>query len=280
MTELPLSSDWAASRGEKWRSQIAGMEAMLSPIDEPLIARLKLDGPCRIADVGCGGGATAMAILDRAPARSVVHGFDVSPSLVEVARGRVATEARPIRFELADMSIAAPAEKPYERMASRFGIMFFADAQAAFGNLARWLSSGGRFAFAVWGPIGQNLWFSAVRDEVAKLVSIPEPEPDAPGPFRYGEVGRLLHLLEGAGFRDVEVEDWRGPLPIGGRGTPEEAAAFALAAFSSFGELLAQTGPTVFDQARLALSALFSRHLREGKIQMDACVHIVSGTKP
>ena len=45
MNENPAASDWAAARGEKWRAQLAGMEAMLTPVDEPLIRALRLDAP-------------------------------------------------------------------------------------------------------------------------------------------------------------------------------------------------------------------------------------------
>jgi trans-aconitate methyltransferase len=54
------------------------MEAMLTPVDEPLVRALNLDAPCRIADIGCGGGGMTLEILRRAPAGSVVHGYDLS----------------------------------------------------------------------------------------------------------------------------------------------------------------------------------------------------------
>jgi hypothetical protein len=54
MNENPATSDWAAARGDKWRAQLAGMEAMIMPVDKPLIRALHLDAPCRIADIGCG----------------------------------------------------------------------------------------------------------------------------------------------------------------------------------------------------------------------------------
>src|SRR5262249_13722938 len=150
--EMTTSSpNWAAERGDKWRAHLAGNEPMLAPVDEPLLRALQLDTPIRLADVGCGAGATTREILRQAPAGSVVHGFDLSPGLIEVARER----SRQIRFEVADMQTAAP-EKPYDRLASRFGVMFFPDAPAAFANLARWLVPGGRFAFAVWGPLSEN----------------------------------------------------------------------------------------------------------------------------
>ena len=41
MTKEPVA-DWAAARSDKWRRQLAGLEAMLAPIDEPLIKALAL----------------------------------------------------------------------------------------------------------------------------------------------------------------------------------------------------------------------------------------------
>jgi len=58
MNECSAAADWSAARGEKWRAQSGGMEAMLAPVDEPLIRALNLDAPYRIADIGCGGGTT------------------------------------------------------------------------------------------------------------------------------------------------------------------------------------------------------------------------------
>jgi ubiquinone/menaquinone biosynthesis C-methylase UbiE len=137
MNENPAASDWAVARGKKWRAQVAGMEAMIKPVDEPLIHALHLDAPCRIADIGCGGGGTTLETLRRAPAGSVVHGFDISPALIEVARDRARPYERAIAFEIADMATATAPEEPYDRLASGFAIMFFDDPPAAFANLFR-----------------------------------------------------------------------------------------------------------------------------------------------
>src|ERR1700681_1130204 len=106
MNENPAGADWTAARGEKWRAQLAGMEAMLTPVDEPLIRALNLDVPCRIADIGCGGGGTTLEVLRRARAGSVVNGFDISPALIESARARIRSDERAISFEIADMATA------------------------------------------------------------------------------------------------------------------------------------------------------------------------------
>ena len=283
MNQNPTATDWTGARGEKWRAQSAGMEATLTPIDEPLIRALNLDAPCSIADIGCGGGRTTLEILRRAPAGSVVHGFDISPFLVDLARSRKPSDEPAIAFEIADMATATPPQGPppqglYDRLVSRLGIMFFDDPPAAFANLARWLAPGGRFAFAVWGPPAENPWMTSVRQVVAEIIDLPPFDPQAPGPFRYGEAGTLLTLLDRAGFGDLDVSDWREALPIGGGLPAAEAADFALASISSFGELLAEAGNDALSDAHQLLTARFFRHQQDGAVQMDACVHIVTGT--
>ena len=277
-TARMAGSDWVAARGEKWRAQLSGMEAMLAPVDEPLIRALHLDAPCRIADLGCGGGGTALEILRQAPGGSVVHGFDISPALVELARERTRPDERHVAFEIADVATAKP-EKPYDRLVSRFGVMFFDDPRDAFANLVRWLAPGGPFAFAVWGRPSDNPWMTSVREVVADIIDMPPPDPGAPGPFRYGEADDLLALLEQAGSGELDSSSWRGALPIGGGLPAAEAAHFALASFSSFGELLAKAGDDALNEARRSLTARFSRHEQDNAVRMDACVHIVTGTR-
>src|SRR6185312_12449482 len=122
MNENPAASDWSATRGAKWRAQLTGMEAMIMPVDEPLIRALGLNAPYRIAEIGCGGGGTTREILRRARAGSVVHSFDISPALIELARARKGPDERAIAFEVADMATATAPEEPYDRLVSRFAI--------------------------------------------------------------------------------------------------------------------------------------------------------------
>jgi SAM-dependent methyltransferase len=278
--ENPGAADWAAARGAKWSAQAAGMEAMLEPLNDPLIVALGLDTRCRIVDVGCGGGTTAFEVLRRAPAGSVVHGYDISPEVIGLARGRVLPpDERALAFRVADMATAAP-DEPYDRMVSRLGVMFFDDPAAAFANLAGWLAPGGRLAFAVWGPQSENPWMKTVRDVVADVIELPRPDPEAPGPFRYSKPAGLLALLDRAGLGELRVREWRGALRIGGGLPPAEAAHFALAAFSTFGELLAKAGDEALAEARRSLTSRFSQHQVQGAVQLQACVRIVTGARP
>ena len=273
-------SAWVGPRGDQWLAGIEPMEDMLAPVDEPLLGALDLRELRTVADLGCGGGGTSIAIARRAPTGTVVHGFDVSPALVAHARGRLGQDAHSLGFHVADLTSARP-RTTYDRLVSRFGVMFFDDADAAFTNLARWLGPAtrrGRFAFAVWGPARDNPWFTTVRDVVARFIELPAAAPNAPGPFRYGDARTLTEILARAGFDDLAVRDWRGALPVGRALSATDASRFALASFSSFGELLAAAGGDAFARAHHALTEAFVPLHRGGAVHLDARVHVVTGS--
>lgn len=274
-TRLP-SADWAAERGVKWNVHLAGLEAMLAPLNAPLIRALHLDTPCRIADIGCGGGGTTAAIAHQAPAGSTVHGFDLSPDLVTSARLRHASRDPTLTFAVSDVATAPSPDLRYDRLVSRFGILFFDDPPAVFANLTDWLAPGGRVAFAAWGPPGDNPWTSSPRDVVAKFIDLPQTAPDAPGAFRYADYDTLLDLLRQAGLDRLDVHTWRGTLALGGGLTAAEAARFALTS-SSMAESVADAGDATGDAVRDALTQHFAQYERDGVVRLDACVHIVTG---
>lgn len=277
MSEMLASADWASQRGEKWSAQLEGMEAMLAPVDDPLIEALQLDGkPCRIADTGCGGGGATLAIARRAAAGSVVHGYDISPALIDRARARGNATAE---FYLADTSTAQP-PAPYDRLASRFGIMFFDDPATAFANLRGWLAPGGRFAFAAWAAPSANPWMKLVKDTVAEFIDVPKVDPDAPGPFRYAEAPKLIALLQGAGFGEVDVREWRGKLPVGGGLPAAEAVKFALDGFSSLADWIkTEQDRQAMVKAAEVLTGRFSKYVEQGVVRIDAHVHLFTGIR-
>ncbi len=273
-----MKYNWSGARGQKWRAHMERMEAMLAPVDSPLIDALRLDEAYQVADIGCGGGGTSLEILRRGPKGTSVHGFDLSSDLIEAARARIAEKETGVRFEVADAGTAS-SEVRFQRLCSRFGVMFFADPSSAFSNLSRWLESGGRSAFAAWGPVADNPWFRCVREVVAQVVELPSAKADAPGPFRYAEVEPFLALLRRSGWSKLNAQAWRGQLPIGGGLSAKDAAQFALTAFALFHELLSEAGPRAFEQAHRSLSERFEEHTEDGVVRMEACVHIIEGER-
>jgi len=116
---------------------------------------------------------------------------------------------------------------------------------------------------------------TSLRAVVAEIIDLPKPDPDAPGPFRYAGAEKLVALLEGAGFDDVDMRDWRGRLALGGGLSPVDAADFAMQAFS-VGEFLGDAGDATLDEISRALTAELSQYEEDGTVRMDARVHIVA----
>lgn len=270
MREKASEYDWAGGRGAQWRDQLDGMEAMLAPVDAPFIAALALDAPCRIAEIACGGGGTTRAIAAAAPAGSDITGFDISPDLVAAATARAGTVAR---FVEADVARYRP-ERRFDRLASRFGVMFFDDPAAAFANLRHWLAPGGRLAFAVWGPAAEVGFMAQIRAAIASVIELPPADPDAPGPVRYGDPARLIALLDAAGFHDAASHSWHGALPVPAT-TPEAAADFLLASSSTAAPLLGAP-PAQREAARASLAEACAGQWRDDRAWMPVRVEIVT----
>lgn len=298
------ASDWAGERGKKWVENLAATERMLAPVDAPLLQALALDRDLRVADIGCGGGQTTRQIAkaifgagvcpqERAQDAAAtlvshsacVHGVDVSPDVIAAAKRGVSgaslgdgvSVSDAVQFYCVDAGTAAsPEPSRYQRLSSRFGVMFFDEPLRAFSNLARWLVPGGRFAFAVWGPLPANPWMHCLREVVAELVELPPPQPDAPGPFRYADAERFCALLNQAGFSEVNGKPWSGKLPLGGGLSAADAATFCLSAFS-VGEMLGDDS-ALLRAAETRLRERFEAFETEGRVLVPASVHVVTGT--
>lgn len=147
----PYTDDWAGEMGVRWLAGIDPFEAMLSPIGNALLANAACKAGERVLDLGCGGGATSLAIAASVGPSGSVVGVDISPDLIAKGRERAqAAGARNVAFECVDAATYRP-DRPFDRMVSRFGSMFFPRPVEAFSNLHRGLRPDGRIDLAVWG---------------------------------------------------------------------------------------------------------------------------------
>jgi hypothetical protein len=117
-----------------------------------------------------------------------------------------------------------------------------------------------------------------VRDVVAEVVEPPTPAANAPGPFRYANEDSLLRLLQDAGFMSLEVHNWQGSLAVGGGLGAADAASFTLSTFS-VADAVAQADEDSQMCVRQTLTERFSNHLDDGRVWLDAAVHIIAGCR-
>jgi len=272
--------DWAGEMGLKWLASLSLFEEMIAPIGDALLARADYQLGETVIDLGCGGGATTLAIGQMVAPSGKVMGVDISPDLVTAARARVTKAGvANAEFTCADASTVTLPEAPYDRIFSRFGSMFFEDPVSAFSNLHALVRKGGRIDLAVWGPPRDNLWMMEMMGVVRNHVEVPPAVPRAPGPFAFEDLEYLGEIMQGSGFADLDVVAYEGLQPVGGVGaTPEQAVDFALSAMAA-GRLLREKGEAILAAASQELTEVFALHHVPGKgVMMQGKAWLISAT--
>lgn len=146
--EALKGEDWAGEMGARWLVSLDRFEGMIAPIGAALLARAAYQPGERVLDLGCGGGATTLAIAEAVGPDGAALGLDVAPMLIERASQRAAATGSKARFVCSDAATAALNEPPFDRLFSRFGSMFFETPAAAFTNLRGMLKPGARIDLA------------------------------------------------------------------------------------------------------------------------------------
>jgi ubiquinone/menaquinone biosynthesis C-methylase UbiE len=259
--ENPQSEDWAGEMGLKWLANLSLFEEMIAPIGNALLARADYQPGETVIDVGCGGGATTLAIGQAVGDTGRATGIDISPDLIAAAQERAGKIGHAnVGFTCSDAAFIQLQDTPYDRLFSRFGSMFFDEPQIAFSHLRSLLKKGGRIDLAVWGPPRENLWMMEMMSVVKNHVEVPRAIPRAPGPFAFEDLEYLEEILTSSGFSEMDVVAYEGLQPFGGEGaSPEQAVEFALTSMAA-GRLLREQGDAVLEAASEEMAELFARH--------------------
>jgi SAM-dependent methyltransferase len=220
---------WNGPAGQRWCDRQALQDELLAPISGLLLERARAAEGERVIDVGCGCGATSMALARKVGARGHVLGLDISAPMLARARARAEAEL-PVDFILADATVYPFAPASFDLLFSRFGVMFFADPVLSFSNLRKAMAPGGRVAFACWRTPRDNPWMMLPLQQAYRHVPrMPELGPEDPGPFAFASEQRLERILGSSGFAGIGLEAVHLTLDLAiGRGL-DAAVAGALA---------------------------------------------------
>jgi SAM-dependent methyltransferase len=200
------SALWNGSSGEAWVRGQALLDATYSSFEGLLVAEAAATRSTRVLDIGCGSGATTLALARHLGASGGAVGIDISAPLVELARQRAAHAGVNASFLLADAQTHEFEESRFDLAVSRFGVMFFEDPVAAFANLRGALRPGGRLGAAVFRAPSENPFMTTAETAAARwLPGIPPRRPDAPGQFAFAREDRVRSLLATAGWSAIEL---------------------------------------------------------------------------
>jgi enediyne biosynthesis protein CalE5 len=196
--------DTAVPRLKDWGQFIM---QQLQPVSERMMELAAIQPGQRVLDVATGGGEPAITAAQRVGPSGHVIASDLSPQMVALGRERVA-ELGLHNIDVREMDAETPdlPENSFEIVLCRFGLMFRPNLQVALQRLHQLLVPGGRLVAAVWGP-PQKVPFIRWPIEVAiRILQVPAPPPEMPGPFSLADPHRLEQLLTQAGFTAVQTE--------------------------------------------------------------------------
>lgn len=197
---------WNGHAGAAWVEAQASLDRLFKPFEDRLADAVAAESATRVLDVGCGTGATTLAIARRLGSRGQCTGVDLSQPMIELARRRADAERSSARFVLDDAQTRDFKPAGFDMVVSRFGVMFFDDPVRAFANLHRAVRPGSPLRCQVFRSAADNPFMTAAERAAAPLLpDLPPRRLSGPGQFAFADARETRRLLAAAGWREVEI---------------------------------------------------------------------------
>ncbi len=264
---------WNGDAGQRWATQQAKLDLMLAPISLEAMRYAAVKPGEYVLDVGCGCGDTSLELAKRVGASGRVTGIDISEPMLTQAKKRAAETKLQISFNQADASEQRFTPE-YDLIFSRFGVMFFADADAAFANLRKALKPQGRIAFVCWRSPQENDWVrvpvGAAKPHVPQQ---PQLGPEDPGPFSLADIGRLRRVLANGGFDVITVRPFDTMMNVGV--DLDDAVAY-MQEFGPVSRLLRDAPPQQREVGIAAMREALKPYAQTSPVELAAAVWLVT----
>jgi SAM-dependent methyltransferase len=206
---------WNGDAGHAWVDLQEVLDLLFKPFEDQLVDAVRAESPRHVLDVGCGTGATTIAVARSLAADARCVGVDISEPMLAHARARAAHEGVPASFVLADAQVHAFGPPDFDMIISRFGVMFFDDLVRAFANLRRAARDGARLRLIGWRSPAENPFMTAAERAAATLMpNLPPRHPDVPGQFAFADRARVERILAQSGWAEVDVQPIDVPLVL------------------------------------------------------------------
>jgi len=270
---------WNGPNADRWLGFMESQDRMLAPLGAAAMDAATIAPGQRIVDIGCGCGTTTLDLARRVGPSGHVVGVDISAPMLERARQRAEAEAAAsVALLNQDAATYRFDAQSFDRVFSRFGVMFFADPLAAFTNIRAALKPGGRMAFVCWRPLDLNPWMGITISVASQYLERPEPPgPDAPGPFAFRDPERVTQILSGAGFTNIDIT----PLDRALQFEPDiDGTVTKLLQQGPMAQAIADASEDIRERIRADVTAAIEDYPADGGVRIDGAAWIVSADNP
>jgi SAM-dependent methyltransferase len=198
---------WNTVAGPRWVGLAGFVEKRVEKVNGLLLTRSAIKPGEKVLEVGCGTGAATVPLAEAVGGTGEVLGIDISEPMLAGARERISQSGlRNITLLRVDAQAHSFEPNRFDLIASRFGVMFFADPVAAFRNLLGAMRPAGRLCFACWAALEENRHWLIPYEVALRHLGPPAPKPPhAPGPMAFADPEYLRSVLERAGYEGIEI---------------------------------------------------------------------------
>jgi len=271
-----VEQDWAGDEtAAAWQKYYPQMKEQFGEVTRALVDAAAPRPGMMVLDLASGTGEPALSLARSVAPAGKVTATDLSSGMLNALKTNAAAGGiTNVETKVCDAQELPFPDGRFDLVTSRFGVMFFADVPGALAEIRRVLKPGGAVAFLVWGAPAPGTYFGAAAMPFMRRLAV-KPDPDGPGPMRFGEPGKLARLVEAAGFGEVQERALTLPAPY--RGSPEELLASMMEIAAPFRNAAATLSE---DDQRAARQEVYDtlRTLYDGTLtKVTASVLIVTG---
>jgi len=267
---------WNGSAGQAWVDGQQLLDGMFEPFERLLVKEAQRQGSRRVLDVGCGSGATTLAIARGQGADAQAVGVDISQPLITLARQRSDRERLATQFICADAQTHGFEAAQFELVVSRFGVMFFDDFVQAFSNLRRACARGAQWRAITFRSPAENPFMTTAERAAAPLLpGLPPRRTDAPGQFALADRARVMSLLEAGGWADAVLERLDVECSF-----PASALDGYMSRLGPVGLYLAQADEATRTRVIGAVRAAFQQFVHGADVRFTAACWMVTARNP
>ena len=262
-----------AERSKAWARATPQGASQDDHFNQMIIAEAGIAPGETILDIAAGSGNPSVSIALSMAGDGMIVCTDLTPAMLETARGRADhLDLSILRFAAADMIALPFPDAVFDCVTCRFGIMFPEDKIAAACEALRVLKPGGRIAYVVWGPYDQNPAFFVPRRAVTAFFG--ESEGPAPDRHALSASGVLKDILDRGGFSRTEERDLKYRNEV-----PDSEAYVVNGLRRSFGYKIDALSAEEFDRLTQSVLEAWAPYIEEGQLRVPNFARMGIGWK-
>jgi SAM-dependent methyltransferase len=199
-----MRKQWDVS-AQGWNHHTAAIRAWLRQSTDAMLDMAGIGPGASVLDVAAGAGDQTLDIAQRVGPTGRVLATDLSPVILELARGNAQQAGlRNVQTLVADGEDLAVAPASFDAAVSRLGLMFLPEPLKGLQGMHRALRPGGGICTVVFSRPERNPCLGILMATALKHAGLPARDPFTPGGLlSLGKPGLADELFRAAGFQDV-----------------------------------------------------------------------------